>query len=102
MGATVIATSSSTEKLELAKSLGATHVINYQTTPDWDQEVLKLTDGKGVDHVIEIGGAETLMKSLNATRVGGLITLLGILTPNAPIPEKFIPAVLFGAKIGMY
>jgi NADPH:quinone reductase-like Zn-dependent oxidoreductase len=60
--------------------------------------VLKLTDGKGVDHVIETGGAGTLMKSLAATRAGGQITLLGILTPDAPIGEGFVPGVLFGAK----
>ena len=67
-GATVIATSSSSAKLELAKKLGATHVINYNATPDWDEEVLKLTGGRGVDHVIEVGGVNTLGKSLNAVR----------------------------------
>lgn len=60
--------------------------------------MLKLTDGKGVDHVIETGGAGTLMKSLAATRAGGQITLLGILTPNEMIGEGFVPGVLFGAK----
>ena len=57
LGATVIATSSSDSKLAFAKDLGATHGINYASTLDWDQEVLRLTDGKGVDHVIETGGA---------------------------------------------
>jgi NADPH:quinone reductase-like Zn-dependent oxidoreductase len=80
--------------------LGATHVVNYAETPDWEKQVLELTNGKGVDHVIETGGAGTLMKSLAATRMGGQITLLGILTPNAPIPEEFVPSVLFGAKTG--
>jgi NADPH:quinone reductase-like Zn-dependent oxidoreductase len=99
LGATVIATSSSKSKLDFAKSLGATHVVNYAETPAWEEEVLKLTDGKGVDHVVETGGAGTLMKSLASTRLGGQITLLGILTPNAPIAAEFTPAMLFGAKI---
>jgi NADPH:quinone reductase-like Zn-dependent oxidoreductase len=97
----VIATSSSASKLEFAKSLGATHVVNYAQTSNWEQEVLNLTNGKGVDHVIETGGAGTLMKSVTATRMGGLVTLLGILTPNQPIPAEFTPSILFGAKIGM-
>ncbi len=53
-GATVIATSSSDAKLEIAKKLGATHTINYNTTPDWDKDVLKLTEGRGVDHILEV------------------------------------------------
>lgn len=52
-GATVISTSSSDEKLKVAKKLGATHLINYKTTPDWDDEVLKLTGGRGADHILE-------------------------------------------------
>ncbi|KAK7676318.1 hypothetical protein QCA50_020701 [Cerrena zonata] len=74
MGATVIVTSSSDEKLKLAKQLGATHTINYKTHPNWDQEVLKLTNGRGVDHVIEIGGAGTLLKAIASTRMVGFIT----------------------------
>ena len=76
-GATVIATSSSDKKLEIAKKLGATHVINYKTTPDWDQEVLKLTGGRGVDHIIEVGGPGTIMKSMNAIRYGGSVHVIG-------------------------
>ncbi|KAF1944219.1 hypothetical protein EJ02DRAFT_432542 [Clathrospora elynae] len=98
LGATVIATSSSDSKLEFAKSLGATHGVNYNKTPEWDQEVLRITGTKGVDHVIETGGAGTLMKSINSTRVGGLISLLGVLTPNAPIDATLVPSILFGAK----
>jgi NADPH:quinone reductase-like Zn-dependent oxidoreductase len=100
LGATVIATSSSSSKLAFAKSLGATHVVNYVQTPNWEHEVLQLTRGKGVDHVVETGGAGTLMMSIAATRMGGLVTVLGILTPNAPIPAELVPSVLFGAKIG--
>ena len=77
-GATVIATSSSDRKLEVAKKLGATHVINYKTTPDWDKEVLKLTGGRGVDHVVEVGGPGTILKSLNALRYGGSINVIGV------------------------
>ena len=76
-GATVIATSSSDEKLKTAKELGAKYLINYKTTPDWDQEVLKLTGGRGVDHIIEVGGPGTIMKSMNAIRYGGSVHVIG-------------------------
>ncbi|KAL0576244.1 hypothetical protein V5O48_005726 [Marasmius crinis-equi] len=76
-GATVIATSSSDDKLQIAQKLGAKHVINYRKTPEWDQEVLKLTNGRGVDHVVEVGGAGTLDKSMNAARYHGCIHVIG-------------------------
>jgi NADPH:quinone reductase-like Zn-dependent oxidoreductase len=76
-GAHVIVLSGSDAKLERARGLGAGDLINYGRTPDWDKEVLKLTDGIGVDHVIEIGGAQTLEKSINATRPGGSIHVIG-------------------------
>lgn len=79
MGATVIATSSSGEKLERLKALGADHLINYKETPAWGPAVLGLTGGVGVDHVVEIGGAGTLDQSMLATRIGGHIALIGIL-----------------------
>lgn len=79
-GARVIITSSSDAKLARAQQLGATELINYQTTPDWDQRVLELTDGIGVDHVVEVGGAGTLEKSLRAVRTGGTVSLIGVLT----------------------
>ena len=79
-GARVIVTSSSDEKLERARHLGADEVINYQRTPDWDQEALRLTSGKGVDHVIEVGGLATLPRSLNAVRINGHISLIGFLS----------------------
>ena len=86
-GATVIATSSSDKKLEIAKKLGAAHVINYKTTPDWDKEVLKLTGGRGVDHVVEVGGPGTLLKSVNALRYGGSINVIGVVGGvNCPTP----------------
>ena len=80
MGATVIATSSSDEKLERLRALGADHVINYKATPEWGEAVMALTGGRGVDHVVEVGGPGTLPQSIAATRVGGRIGLIGVLT----------------------
>ncbi len=79
MGATVIATSSSDEKLERLKALGADHLINYKTTPEWGAAAQALTGGVGVDHVVEIGGAGTLDQSMIAARMGGHIALIGVL-----------------------
>jgi NADPH:quinone reductase-like Zn-dependent oxidoreductase len=78
-GARVIVTSSSDEKIERAKALGADETINYRKTPDWDKEVLRLTNGIGVDHVVEVGGAGTLSKSLNSVRIGGHVAVIGVL-----------------------
>ncbi len=80
LGARVIATSSSDQKLEKLKQLGAADVINYKTIPDWDEKVWEITDGVGVDRVIEVGGAGTLNKSLRAVRYGGHISLIGVLS----------------------
>jgi NADPH:quinone reductase-like Zn-dependent oxidoreductase len=82
-GATVIATSSSDEKLARMTAMGADHVINYKTTPEWGKAVLALTDGRGVDHVVEIGGAGTLPQSIVAAAVGGHISLIGVLAGYA-------------------
>lgn len=79
-GARTIITSSSDDKLAQAKSLGADETINYRSTPDWEQEVLRLTDGNGVDNVIEVGGAGTLEKSMSAAKVSGRVSLIGVLT----------------------
>jgi NADPH:quinone reductase-like Zn-dependent oxidoreductase len=80
LGASVIATSSSDEKLERVRALGADHTINYKATPEWGEAVKALTGGRGVDHVIEVGGPGTLPQSIAATRVGGHIALIGVLT----------------------
>ena len=80
MGIRTIVTSSSDEKLARSKTLGANRTINYCTTPDWETAVLDLTQGDGVDRVVEVGGPGTLQKSIAATRVGGAIQLIGILT----------------------
>ena len=79
-GAGVIITSSSDEKLQRAQELGADEIINYKNTPDWEKEVYKLTQRHGVDRVIEVGGAGTLAKSMQAVRVAGTISLIGVLT----------------------
>jgi NADPH:quinone reductase-like Zn-dependent oxidoreductase len=85
-GATVIATSSSDEKLARLKAMGADHLINYKTTPGWGAEAAKLSGG-GVDHVVEIGGAGTFPESITAARIGGHISLIGVLAGFAgPIP----------------
>ena len=80
MGARAIITSSSDNKLERAKDLGADELINYRQTPDWEAKVLELTDGTGVDVTIETGGGGTLEKTMEATRIGGTISLIGVLT----------------------
>lgn len=82
-GARAIATSSSDEKLAKVRELGADEVINYNATPDWDKQVLRLTDRIGVDHVVEVGGAGTLQRSLNAVRVGGRVSLIGVLAEGS-------------------
>lgn len=79
-GARVIITSSSDEKLARATRLGADETINYKTTPDWERRVFELTNKAGVDHVIELGGAGTLQKSLEAVGYGGRVSLIGVLT----------------------
>ena len=78
-GAKVIATSSSDIKLEKLKLYGADHTLNYQTTPKWGRAVRELTNGRGVDHVIEVGGAGTLVESLKAVATGGTVSLIGVL-----------------------
>jgi NADPH:quinone reductase-like Zn-dependent oxidoreductase len=81
-GARVIATSSSDAKLARVRALGASDGINYKTTPDWEEKVRALT-GQGVDHIVEVGGAGTLGKSLRAVRTGGHISLIGVLAGAA-------------------
>ncbi len=79
LGAEVIVTSSSDEKLERAKQLGAAHGINYTQQPDWQEAVLHLTKGKGADLVVEVAGGDNLGRSLQAARIGGHIALIGFL-----------------------
>jgi len=87
MGALTIVTSSSDEKLARARALGADHTINYRQYPNWAEQVLDRTNGRGVDHVIEVGGPDTLPQSINACRIGGHIAFIGVLTGfSGPIP----------------
>ena len=79
MGAEVYLISSSDEKLERAKAMGADHLLNYRDVPDWHKSILKMTDGKGVDHVIEVGGSGTLEKSTAVVRYSGTVSMIGVL-----------------------
>jgi NADPH:quinone reductase-like Zn-dependent oxidoreductase len=78
-GAEVIMTSSSDEKLERVRAMGADHVINYKAEPDWHKQALALSDGRGVDHIVDVGGADTLEKSTVAVRPSGSISVIGVL-----------------------
>src|SRR5262249_19765312 len=82
-GVQVVITSSSDDKLARAKRLGASHTINYKTTPDWEKAATEFTGGRGVDHVVEVGGAGTLTRSFAAIRVGGKISMIGGLSGPA-------------------
>jgi NADPH:quinone reductase-like Zn-dependent oxidoreductase len=79
-GATIILISSSDAKLERARSMGAHHTINYRTEPEWGKRVLELTEGRGVDLTLEVGGAGTLSKTLRATGYAGHVSLIGVLS----------------------
>jgi NADPH:quinone reductase-like Zn-dependent oxidoreductase len=84
-GARVIATSSSDAKLERVKKLGSDDTINYKQTPEWEKRVRELTGGVGVDHVVEVGGAGTLGKSLAAVRTAGRVYLIGVLAGGGDV-----------------
>ena len=105
MGAKVIQTSSSDDKLERVRQMGAHHTINYRDTPEWSQEVLRLTDGRGVDLVVEVGGAGTLEQSLQAVRVGGTVATIGLVSGVGHInPLPLIPRAirLNGVYVGSH
>ena len=101
-GARVIATSSSDEKLERVRAMGAAEVINYRAVSDWGKQVMRLTDGRGVDHVVEVGGAGTLPSSIAATRSGGCVHLIGVLTGGQidPMPLLYRSVTLRGVFVG--
>ncbi|SFH67003.1 zinc-dependent alcohol dehydrogenase family protein [Albimonas pacifica] len=93
MGARVIATSSSDAKLERLTALGADHVVNYRTTPEWGAEMRRLTGGRGVDLVVEVGGPGTLAQSIVAGRPGAHLALIGVLTGRSgEIPTALLMA----------
>jgi NADPH:quinone reductase-like Zn-dependent oxidoreductase len=89
-GAKVFILSSSDEKLQRAKKLGADELINYKEVFDWDQTVLRLTEKRGVDHVIELGGAGTLQRSLKAVKMGGHVAVIGVLAGNGEFDPLLI------------
>ena len=97
-GARVIVTSSSDEKLSRAKTLGADGTINYKTNPEWAKAALELTGGVGVDHVVEVGGANTLNQSLEAAKVGGRIEVIGVLSGFS---QQIAMPTLFGKNLRM-
>lgn len=103
-GARVIVISSSDEKLERAFKLGASDGINYRSVLNWEEQVQKLTGGEGVDYVVEVGGAGTLSKSLRAVRVGGHISLIGVLTGTTaevnPLPVLMQSVRVQGVYVG--
>lgn len=102
-GGTAIITSSSDEKLARAVEMGAAHAINYKTTPDWEKEVWKLTGKRGVDHVLEVGGPNTLGKSLASVSHSGHIALIGVLSGFAAPDTSIFPLASKNATIsGIY
>ena len=101
-GCTTIITSSSDEKLkELKEKYGVDYTINYKTNPNWDEEVLKITNGQGVDLIFENGGAATIGKSLNSIKIGGLIALIGVLggRENPECPNVALLALVKGCVV---
>lgn len=101
-GANVIATSSSAEKMARLKELGADEVINYREDPEWGPTVRRLTGGRGVDHVVEVGGPATLAQSITASAVGGHIAVIGVLsgiTSELPLAHALARQVRLQALI---
>ena len=102
-GGNAIITSSSDEKLERTRQMGAVETINYKTTPDWDREVWRLTGKHGVDHVLEVGGPDTLGRSLASVGAGGHIAQIGVLTGFDAPDVSLFPLVSKNATMsGIY
>jgi NADPH:quinone reductase-like Zn-dependent oxidoreductase len=95
MGIVAVVTSSSDDKLKRAKTLGAAHTVNYKTTPEWDKAAIEFTGGRGVDHVVEVGGAGTLARSFGAIRIGGKISMIGGLSGAA---TELNPGLILGRR----
>ena len=103
-GARVIATSSSDEKLARVREMGASDGINYRRTPEWEHEVRRLTAGRGVDCVVEVGGAGTLARSFKSLARGGKVGLIGFLAgrdgDTNPSPLMMTGGSLHGIFVG--
>ncbi|PIG83540.1 hypothetical protein AARAC_009328 [Aspergillus arachidicola] len=99
--AKVIATTSSKAKADKLKQLGADEVINYKETPNWGEKAKELTDGRGVDFVIEVGGANTLAQSIKSVCINGVISVIGFLGgPSEDQPNLFGPWIIRGLVVG--
>ncbi|KAF7596002.1 hypothetical protein BBP40_003781 [Aspergillus hancockii] len=101
-GATTIITSSSDEKLGFVKkNFGVDHTINYKTHPEWSKEALRLTNGEGVDYILENGGSGTIGESLNAVKMGGNISVIGFLSQaeQSEMPDVASLALAKGAVV---
>ena len=101
----MILTSSSDEKLEVGRTLGADHLVNYRTNPDWERTVRDLTGGDGADLVVDLGGAETLAHSVKATRSDGHVAIVGVLSgfgmAQFPVSDAMVRQIrLFGVSVG--
>lgn len=97
-GCRTIITSSSDEKLQRAKELGADELINYKEREDWDKAVLELTEKRGVDTIVEVGGAGTLQRSVNAVKMGGHIAVIGVLSAKG----EFNPTSILMKSVKMH
>lgn len=95
-GMRTVITSSSDEKLARAKTLGADHLINYRTTPDWSKPAREASGGLGVDFVMEVGGPGTIQQSMKALRIGGHISVIGLVAQADPAEAGFNPTSLIG------
>ncbi len=103
-GARAIVISSSNEKLARAEALGASILINYRETPDWDVALMKATDGQGASHILELGGPGTYDRSLRSVASGGKIVQIGVLTGFGPKPDlarlQWENADIIGVTVG--
>ncbi|WYZ43591.1 hypothetical protein EsH8_VII_000027 [Colletotrichum jinshuiense] len=96
VGAVTIAFSTSEEKLDILRKLGASHVLSYKNNPNWSKDVLELTGGRGADHVVDVVGAATIAESLRALRQDGLVSAVGFLSDSEK--HDLISDIIFGAK----
>ena len=99
LGATVVLTSSSDDKLKVGSDLGATHLINYRTNPDWAAEVKRLTGGRGADLIVEVGGPATLAQSMRSARMGGTVAVIGVLSGFEMAPTPIAELMLNNLRV---
>ena len=99
LGATVILTSSSDDKLKIGSDLGATHLINYRSTPQWDAEVKRLTAGRGADLIVEVGGPATMAQSVHSVRAGGTVAVIGVLSGFDTVPISVAEVMINNLRV---